>query len=280
MASIQLTTLRAVANAEDFWEKPAFITALVNCLNPSQACAALEVRTRTSPVLRRALLRRIQQDCRTGGFRRCHHGLVGKLLADYATLPADRKPGCGVCLSALLEVGPLSTRSMILQFCLSSKHVAMRRRGYKALRANWDKRFSEITLRTWSTHGDPECALLVVERFPVECLVDNLGLLEEALPRHWGLARLYLRLGAARPLLLPRLAAIDAITYAYVLAKLGRRIPAKDAIALVERNCADPRVGLLIWSLGKMKQFGALAALVDRAPALREKQVAALLGRK
>jgi len=274
----RLAFLREVADRDYFWEGPAFISAFVGCLSSTQACEALDVAAGLNETLRGALLRRIRHDCETGGFQSCHRELVERLLVQYPTLSADRRRGCGFCIERLLEVAPSRHKTRILKFFLGSSHVDMRRRGYKALRSIWRKEFTAIVRDIWSTYADPECALLIAERFPVEFLMAQLSSLEQAL-HHWGLAKLYIGLGAARPSVCRRLAAIDEITYTYVLAKLGRRIGTKDAVALVERNKLDDRVGLLIWSLGQMRLWAALTELVGRAMEFEATRAEHILGK-
>lgn len=278
-SSSRIAFLREIADRDHFWEGPAFISAFVGCLSSTRACKALDVAAGLNETLRGALLRRIRHDCEADGFRSCHRELVERLLIQYPTLPADRRRGCGFCIESLLEVAPSRHKTRMLKFFLGSSHVDMRRRGYKALRATWRKKFTPIVRDVWSTYADPECALLIVERFPVEFLVAQLSSLEQALPRYWGLAKLYIRVGAVHPSVCRRLAAIDEITYTYVLAKLGRRIVAKDAIALVERNKLDDRIGLLIWSLGQMGLWAALTELVGRARQFEETRAEHILGK-
>lgn len=278
MSLSRLAFLRDVADRDHFWEGPAFISAFVGCLSPSEACDALDVAARLNDTLRGALLRKLHKDCEAGGFRSCHRNLLERLLVQYPTLPAHRRRGCGFCIDSLLNVAPARHRTRILRFFLNSSHVDMRRRGYKALRKTWRNEFTPTVRDAWSRYADPECALLITERFPLAFLKAHLSALQEALP-HWGLAKLYIRLGASSPSVVRRLATIDEITYAYVVAKLGRRIDAKDAVALVDRNSLDDRVGLLIWSLGQMGHWTALTGLVGRAMEFEEKRKAHILGK-
>lgn len=269
----RLDVVHEFATRPSIWQGPELLAALAACLTPEQVCSAIDPTVPQNETLRGALLRRLTRDCMEGGFRVCHRRLARRLLTCYSRLPADRRRGCGHSLTELAAVAPVPVKLQILRFFLRSPHVDMRRRAYKVLRTEWSHSLVRDVGKAWRTHGDFECALLIVQRSPVRILEAELSGLEEVLSEGWALARLYLRLGAVRPALLKRLAQHDEITHTYVLAKLGRRLSVKDAIRVVERNSQDERIGLLIWSLGQMKLWGALTDIIGRSAEFEEKWV-------
>jgi hypothetical protein len=167
---------------------------------------------------------------------------------------------------------------VIQDFFLRSKYIGVRKRGYKSISADNDVR-QNLLLEGWERFCDPEAAWLIVKLFPVKFLIEHRNSLLSVFSEGWQVARLYLRIGEIEPRLLRELKALDQISYCYVLAKLGKTLSLKEAIAIVDINKRDERFGLLVWSLGRLGMWRALEYVESQLPAIQEQKLADLRAR-
>ncbi|MDQ3659211.1 MAG: hypothetical protein M3338_05995 [Actinomycetota bacterium] len=211
--------------------------------------------------LRRTILRNIERDLKSGGFRACHHQLVRDLVEAMGTLPYNKKQGCGHCLSFLFDYAPQDLKDYLLRVFLTSKYIIFRRRAYKKLSWDWDAFYEDAIKDVWDAHHDGDCARLMIDRFDVEYLNDNFFDLASSVEESWHFTKLYLRVSEIDASKFEHLSHIDEITFSYVAAKLGKVFDSETALAMFERNKYDDRIGLLVWCFGQMKLWSVLVSI-------------------
>lgn len=247
------------------------IPAYCFCLSAEESAELLFVSYLSAINIRTAALRKVCYDIRRS-YEFCHRDLVNKILRSFNGLDAKGRQSAGYCLSSILSYLPILQRRRIQSFFLRSSYIGIRKRGYKSL-----KRESIVPVKplkeAWRKYSDTECAFLIVNKFPVEYLIDNRDSLAEALTEKWQLARMYLRIGKVKPDLLVELKAKDQISYCYILAKLEGKLSLSEAKRILVDNMADERIGLLIWSFGHLGLWNALRYTQEKLPTIEKKSL-------
>lgn len=231
--------------------------AFLSCLSASEACGFLDLEFDQDFCVRQKIVTRIRDDMRAD-FGDCHKELLATLAALLPVLTRKKATPCAFCLEQLFEGCDLEMREMIVQLLMNSRYKDMRNRAYRILREHWDNRWEPQVETAWAAFREPSCAVLAVERMPTWFLGDNFDELFAALPSFWPFGKLFGRLAEVKPEHWNRLRQKDGVTYAYVHAKMGLRIEAAEAIRLYEENKGHESVGLLVWSIGKMRLWEAL----------------------
>lgn len=226
------------------------------CLQPDEVCELLLKCRYSTDTVRRWALERMCMDLDHAQLD-CHKHLIRVLTSDLAEAKYRDSSSLGYLMSNIAEHAAIDERRAIIIALLSSSYVVARRRGYKLIGKDIGDLQPEVD-RVWKWVSDPECAWLITKTFPVEYLVQNRKALASKFSEEWQFSRLYLRIGEVHPSLLRELQSINEIRYCYVLAKLGRKLTLSEAKKIVDRTPHDDRFGLLVWSLGKMKQWNAL----------------------
>ncbi len=244
------------------------------CLTPSHACALLRRCVVARVDLRDTALRKVCADI-DDTFGDCHRRLLEDLLSLFSETDSRGRQSLGYCLSTIADHVPKAERRTIQEFFLMSKHVSVRKRGYKCVSADTVIPLA-LVRKAWEQFEDPACAWIIVKAFPPKFLVQHRASLAAAFSEGWQFARLYLRIAEIKPKLLTELRDIDEISYCYVLAKLGRKIALKEAVKIIDSNSGDERFGLLIWSLGRLHMWEALRHVESQLPAIQEKKLADL----
>ena len=62
-------------------------------------------------------------------------------------------------------------------------------------------------------------------------------------------------------------------------AKLDRPVSAEVARGIIDTYSADERLGLLVWSLGRMKLWEVLKWIAEQLPEMERRRMEALMGR-
>lgn len=261
------------------WQRNALIRALAWCLNGQEACNALRRMDISDQLLSRVLLRKVNRDINDNGFLQYHRALIESFIADFDSLPYNRKQTCGYYLNSLHEYAPIDIQSQMVQFFIRSRYVALRNRGYKILMQHWNSEYTAMVLQAWKKHREYQCALLIVERFPESILLKEFSALESVLERQRGSGRLYIRAAELKPSLLRRLQKRDPITFAYVLVKTGKTLSPEQATAIFEEYKLDRRIGLFIWCLGQMQMWSVLEVIAARSESLKNEEFEQLRNR-
>ncbi len=235
--------------------------AFISCLTPEETCQLLDLDSHQEYLARHRILRKIERDIENQGFNERHYELVDRLVGVVGTLPYNKKQGCGYCLSYLYDYAPQDVQHRLLSFFLESKYIIFRRRAYKKLRADWDASYHNRIEEAWSAHHDSDCARLMIDRFPVEYLIEHFFEILESVEGSWHSTKLYLRMSEVDRSKLKHLSQTDEITFAYVSTKLGRSFEVDTALSIFERNKHDERLGLLIWCFGQMKLWSVLRTI-------------------
>ncbi len=277
-ADNRLGYIRKLAATTDFVDDVGLLRALVKCLSASQAAALLLENAQSTSNLRDAAIRKVLADAKAV-FLPAHQSLVRNLLNLLAVAPPATRQGVAFCLSTLLPVLPADLRDEVFSTFVASKYVGLRRRAYKAI-ARESEPPVELILAALRTHDDPECAWLATRFLPSRLLLEHQVRIESKLTEGWQLSRFYLRLYEADASVIDDLFKRDAISYCYVMAKVGKKISAVQARTLVERSETDERLGLLVWSLGEMGLWGVLKWLGNELPQLQERRVATLVANR
>lgn len=241
-----------------FLLRGSLTSAFISCLTPEETCQLLDLDFHQEFTTRRLVLRKIERDIESHGFKECHYELVDRLVGMLSTLPYKKKNGCAGCLSYLYDHAPQDLRHCLLGFFLKSKYVLLRRRGYRKLFFDWDASYEDLVKEVWHTRHDSDCAWLIIYRFPVEYLRENFDDLLAKAVDTWHSTKLYLRVSEVDFSKAEHLAQVDEIRYAYVCAKLGRTFNADTALSMFERNKYDEDLGLLIWCFGQMRLWFVL----------------------
>lgn len=259
-----------MGSAYDF----GMIAAFAHCLVPEEAAELLRIEAGRSSKLRNAVLRKVVQDVEKE-FLPVHRELIGHLITALAASNGRTRQGIGFSLSSLLPALPIDLKHDVYLTFLRSRYVGLRRRAYKAMAHETEPMLDRLVI-AWKEFRDWECSWLLVKLLPVETL---LSLKDELLPQlseGWMVSRLFLRIAEADPAVLKELAAIDGISYCYVLAKLGRSIPVPEAKKLIRKYEDDERFGLLVWSFGQMGMWDVLIWLKGHLPSVEQSQGATL----
>jgi len=254
------------------------VRALVWCLTPEEVCQAAESPLLYDVTTRRAILDRIMIDLQDR-VQDCHRLLVDSLLERLDSLPEKHRRARCSCLCQLFAYLPEDKRWDIAVKLLQSRYTGMRRKAYRTLSKSWSARYGPLVSAAYEKHKEFDCARLIADTLPVEYLQLRFSDLEQTLlssgPEH--IAKLYLRVGEGSVDKLQDLEEVDEITYAYVCAKLQRPLKKQAALGIFERNRLDSRVGLLIWSYGRMGLWSVLKGIAARAEDLAREKTAAIL---
>lgn len=252
-------------------------SALCSCLAADEACELLLLCAVERLDLRRGILRKVCADIDQAELQ-CHLDLIESLKEKLLNLGYKASQSLGYCLSEIsLHVSPKIRRN-IQNFFLCSRYISVRRRGYKSVGKEENCPESDVLI-AWESFKDPECAWTIAKAFPISFLLEHRAELLAHLTEGWQFSRLYLRIGAERPEFLTELKEINEISYCYVLAKLGRTLPEKEAEAIISNNAADENFGMLVWSLGKMQNWSALQHIKSNLEQINNAQSAAIFAR-
>lgn len=267
--------IKNLSHITDLWERDALIPALVACLNPAEACEALDVAFDQPADIRKALLHRIASDMENR-FLECHRELVGRLIEVFEGLPSKKKQTAGYCLKSLSEYLPKEFKDTVIQLLLCSKYIAIRRLAYKILHRPWADHYSPWVEHAWQRQKEFECAVLIIEHFPIAFIEREIETLEQIVVGTWAMKKLFLRLCQTNKDYLQRLNKLDEIGYVYVATKLGIILPIAQAESIFEKNKHHEERGLLIWCYGQQGLWPLLERIANNSPRLIEEYIATL----
>ncbi len=242
-------------------ELPSFhdfglLRSSIRCLSLDETAELCRRTATTNYDVRRMALNRLMafEEPRAKVVRR---SLATGLLRQLADADSSSSQSIAYALSVLRgELAPKQRDQIWLAF-VSSRFVGLRRRAYRATSDSPSVRIPALR-NAWQLRRDPEAAWLLVKELPVAALAELRDELELHLSRPYMRARLLLRLVEAEAIPESELSRLDGVSYAYVMAKLGRPLPAERVISLVREHAGDERFDLLIWALGKLGQWDSL----------------------
>ncbi|NMA82418.1 MAG: hypothetical protein GX962_00955 [Epulopiscium sp.] len=256
----------------------AVFRGLVFCLSPEEACSLLDITFQQEYRKRMVLKNKIYSDIILA-YLNCHDQLVNSLMAEMATLPANKRQSAGYCLTYFLSIIPTNKVQEVVSFFLRSKWKQIRDRGYKYLHHNWDDVWAEQVEYNLYQHNELLAARLAIEHFSVEFLKENWQLVFSIVKEHYLVRRLFIKIGSVAPEKLHELKKIDPISYVYVLVKLNMSLNENEAIQIFKENLIDERLELLIWCFGQMKLWEVLEYVHSKKAAVGDARHEAISGR-
>jgi len=198
---------------------------------------------------------------------------VSELIADLEQKIESGSPrkrqGYAYCLLEIARAADADNRITAQTFLSSSKYVGLRRRGYK-LCDQEAPRSRAILEQAWRNFGDPEAAWIMVKSFPLSTLLEEKSSFLAVLNEGWQRSKLFLRLAELDQKYTDDLLELDPISFVYVKAKLGQQVSSDILNTVLENSLGDDRIGLLLWSLGELKQWDQLVAASSRTNEMAE----------
>ena len=256
------------------YEETSVITAMCYCLTEEESVDLLLNVYRTRLDIRNTALKKTCEDVKAK-YRSCHNRLISTLLKDFDSLDSKERQSAGYCLSGLMNVLPTVRKRRVQKFLIQSKYIGVRRRGYKSLFSEHSVPISVIE-QAWKTFKDPECGWIIINKLPATYLFEHRKSLLGHLDEGWRISRLFINIGAEYPTAVKELKDIDAISYCYVLAKLGLSLTVNEAKNIFNNSIDDERIGLLIWSYGRLRLWSVLAYIKNRLPEIERHRLTAI----
>jgi hypothetical protein len=167
---------------------------------------------------------------------------------------------------------PSPSRRVILRMFLESRMYRRRKRAYRMMRQDRRIRWKPMLAKAWRAWRDRDAAHLIVDQFESAFLLKHLEKLASDLDGGAGIPKLFLRVASEGPSVLAQLRKCDGITYGYVCARLSKAISVLEAKSLLKKYKDDARLGILVWSLGKLGHWNLLIDLSEEVEDIERKQ--------
>lgn len=251
------------------------VNAYCYCLSPAHSVQLLKRIIIENLNMRNVALKKVCKDMETA-FLRKHENLIVFLISEFEPSDPRKRQSLAYCLHILSNSAPPNVRHKVLGFLITSNYISVRRRAYRSLMEE-NAVPVDMVITAWQNYRDYECAWLIINKFSIQYLIENHVELSDFIQEPWRLSKLYLKIGAIQPKLLTKLKMRDGISYAYVMAKLSKNIPYKEALDIIENNLSDDRFGLLLWSLGQLKNRKALEYIEGQIPKINQLRLDSLL---
>lgn len=259
--------------------KPAIFNALVACLTPAEACAALDPRFEQPRQLSRALIRHIQHHMREAELP-CHTQLLRDLEDAIAHARGPKRASAAHALLRLAETLDEERERDILSQLSSSTNRIMRGQIYRRVKELPDSVCPDYLVAAVCRFADFEAARLLISRGSRDVIIANFDGIDAAVAAAPSLrSQLYIRLEGQPPADLDRLKAANPVSHAYVCARLGIVLPAEHMIDLYKETMPDKLAGLVAWCCGQMGQWEALVQIAELPDPTTDDLFAALRAR-
>jgi hypothetical protein len=252
---------------EDYREKRqtadnSVLYALIRCLDATEVVGLLQKSVIDNPPLTNASLKIVAERC-AESWTEIYDDLIADMIEAFPTLSPNRRGSAFHCLGELGGYAPSASRTRILDFLLTSRYAAGRRKGLSMLRVSEVAEFADRVVNCAFAHHESKAALLMIQHFAPEYLYEKRVDILRILDANWAVAKLYMKAAQYEPACVEELRAIDVITFAYTSAKLNQLLPDEDVTVLVDECRLDQRLGLLIWAIGKMKHWDILVHIAE-----------------
>lgn len=248
--------LYALNQKDSYDQNIGLIHAVAQCLSIEDAIKIILNEASSVSPLRNCVLKRLAKENADQNSEK-FDALVIELTKQIQFADARARQGIGFCISSLFYHLTPATKRTVIEAFLTARSIVLRRRGYKL----WDESLAlsdDLLFQVWERNNDVECADLMIKILPAEILLDRRIQLLEILSEPWKVSRLYLKIGEINGEVLEELAPIDGISYCYVNAKLGKQVPDTVLQSIFTKYQHDERIGLLVWSIGKLKSIATL----------------------
>ena len=232
------------------------ISSLIYSLTPDEACSYLDLTFEQNHRIRRYVLKKNSSDI-SKSYTTTHKKLITTLIKKLEEKKFSRKESCAFSLDFLIDSLPTKSSRKIIESFLASKSSRNRNRAFKRLISNWDKKYFELIKQVWYLFHDSDCLKIILNHFPIKFLLENYkNILQHTQP--YQASKLFIKIGRTNPELLDELKEIDEISFCYVLAKFGKKVPKNEANTILYNNYKDERIGLLLWSFGQMELWDTI----------------------
>ena len=240
----------------------SIIYALIRCLDETDVVRLLQKSFTKNLLLRHASLKIVIEHC-SESWKTLYNDLIEYIIKVFPNLPPNCKSTPIYCLGELAVYAPQTSRATVLEFLLSSRYAAERRKGLNIIKAHEISTFRDAIDKCAFGHREPKAALIIIQHFTPEYIHEKRADIMDILDAGWAVGRLYLRAAEHNPQCIEELRSVDGVTFAYVKAKLNEILPEDELMALVKEYRFDDRFGLLVWSIGKMKYWKVLEYIVE-----------------
>ena len=251
--------------------RSAIVGGLLNCLSLTEIVHLIRDEVTMDDRLREKVLARLTDDVLNASSH--VSSIVQKLLKALEDNSHSKKSTAAYFLERLYDYLPSIRQRAIIYALLRSPQTITRKRAYRILLHNWHPAWKSEIQRLWNERHESECAIVIVDHFDPVFLVQHVEQLARDLDDKAQVARLYYRACTNDPGLLAKLRKQDGITYAYVSARLGTGISKGIARNLLRKYERDPRLGILVWSLGKLGQWDQLVEIATRVDTIQKEML-------
>lgn len=256
----KLGYVQAYTETMDPLEPTFFLQALINCLSPSESCSMLDTDFRDNK-FREFLLKKIVSDSKEN-FERCHENLINLLISKANQPDFKKRDSCAYVLNTLYGTSPQQIKEQIIVSFLSSNLTVIRNRAYKILLEDWNDEFADTIFNLWTCHQEYYCQELIIKKFSADYLMSIYDEISNNLPLN-SLSKLVIKLAPYNNNYVFSVKEIDEITYLYICASLKLAVGEEEACRIVDNNYSDERLGLMLWSLGKLKSWKTIKYFIE-----------------
>ena len=260
---------RLIKDQSQWWRK-GFVSAFVAALGPKDIGRLLGTYAWPSIELRDALLKSVLEDLRYGLSRQAHLRMVSQLMRNLKRAAPSKRQSGAYILRQLFPFLPVRRKHAVLGLFLQSPYPSFRQRAYALARRYPRPSYWPLVRDTWRRFGDVDAIKLMLRTAPPAFVEANLPELADAARGTDLLRLLVLRTQDPNNSLLEELRTTDEISYVYALARKGRRLENVEASSMFARHATDERVGILIWSFGKMGLWQALEHALSQSETMRK----------
>jgi hypothetical protein len=252
---------------EEFCDKErigdnSVLYALIRCLDVNDAVKILKRSFSGNLLLRDASLKIVLEHS-SKLWAEIYDRLITDIINKFKKLSPKHRGRAFYCLGELAQFAPSKTREVILHFLLTSRYVAGRRKGLSIIDPAEISYFNKEIENCAFTHGDVKAGLILIQHYEPAYLYENRRNILKILDAGWAVGKLYLRAAEHAPACIDELRHIDGVTFAYAKAKLNQTLSSDEIMSLIEEFRYDERLGLLVWSIGKMKHWDVLLYVAD-----------------
>jgi hypothetical protein len=248
--------------------------AYVACLSPAELRVASLRYLGADQVLIRALRTRLIRIGNDGGYA----SELDRLSADLIALPASGRrvgPRTDSLLSAIYPFLSVEARKAILDRWIDRGNKASATRWLKAMANDALLLDIELAWGEWQASRDPLPAKIFIQHAAAARITEALPELIEHATEGWLVSKAALKAPAISEESWHAIRGKFPATYAYLCAKLRRRLTEAEALAIVEETSGGPfgDRGLAIWSIGQMKMIEVLDSLSARYDELLKQEM-------
>lgn len=273
----RISACAAAANVDSLFRN--LLHAYTACLTTDELCDAVVHTFDSSRDVRRAILVRLLRIGKDGGRQNCLDEICIRLLG-LSSVGYKAQVRVDAMLSALYKFFSLPTRRVVLEQWRGRGTLSAGSRWLKAIFDDEQLFSIDEILAYWRTTDSPEAAKLLVYRSDAMLLAELMPELIEGCDDGRIISRAVLSAETISEASWSAIRDKFPATYAYVCAKLNRKLKDAEALSLVREAGktwpADDR-GLVIWALGQLGMWSVLDQIRAMSVEFRKEAFAGLL---